>query len=262
MATAAGPPDSDFAVTLSRHCPTQPSEAESTNEPHVAFTQAGRFPVQLLANPAVGQTGPSRVCVWLVRDDQSVSARYSHSVTVPKSSLAPDLTSVLINSHPSSWVPLGSLGFLLLLGVIAACVLIPIGLIVLFSRRHRARIARIREEGREDARLDDIREQADSDSPDLPADEQPTQETPPVGCSTHVHGDDVAGDDGELAESFADGACDVDGGDGVSAEAPTDPAHHDAGTSADRQVTTSTVTPPPDADGDPAPEPPRTDELD
>jgi hypothetical protein len=172
-ARASAPPQTDYASDLYRgRCPRQPAYTD-------VFTPVQHGSSLLHAWPPNGETGRFRLCVWIWRQDSTVTARYEHAVVLPKTAAGPPpFTLVTINSHPERWIPVGTGG---LVGLMAAIIAIPlvIGLLiaVLVRRLKRRRRSRHSPEQRrrEAARLDELHERAQSDSPDL-GEEHPTED--------------------------------------------------------------------------------------
>lgn len=170
-ATATAPHNSDYAIALTlQPCPPAPSESDT-------YTELGPEPAHLQAAPGPEETGPAHVCVWIFRYDHSTSARFTAPVTIPASAKAPNPAAVLANNHPAWWIPVGGGALLLLLAIVALIAFTPIGLtglLVLVLRRRRRNRS---EQADEHERIDDIRDEADSDSnPDTA--QADTTETP------------------------------------------------------------------------------------
>jgi hypothetical protein len=98
--TARGALNTAIALALaSGHCPARPEESDV--QPSV--TADGR-PHQLLASrPAEGGSGRVLLCVWTIRTDQTISARYEQPVTLSRLRAPVSINPFAGTSHPWWW---------------------------------------------------------------------------------------------------------------------------------------------------------------
>lgn len=175
--SAVAPEESDYAAGLyPGHCPPAPAETDD-------YTAVAATPTVLYVWPSDGETGRLSLCIWISHEDETIGARADRQVVIHAGSGLASPLSPAVNNHPSTWIVLGLLAWVVSLRLAwlwVVGIVVALGLAARRLRQRSARRRRRRHRHREREQIWRLRDRANSDSAPSDSSEHPTLEFPAV----------------------------------------------------------------------------------